>query len=357
MVMETFRDEPHKAPNLVREEALQQAFDEAKATYLARVTAQAEQTLRAEVARRADEALAGIRAAEALADERGAREFEAIQAYAKLAPHRVRKSGISPPSVNDRLLTFNRIGEAYAAAAEAIAAAADAQARVNAGNKAYAALNHDLMRAIALRGDAARKKLETPDGLAAACTSDLGLFAAHARLQVALAERTAYEESVRRGEVSAEGARDHEMAQRKLVFVTAPMTGVVIESVVRYGSLTYYLLRGLDNRRALLSADVALEPLRDLVFDIGSKMNVITATVHQSGEKRVPMRVLDHIKACTPAAEVDAAYDRHRAQLRADTVEGALRPRDAAEREIVNALACLARQLTGSKPSVVRAMR
>jgi hypothetical protein len=96
--------------------------------------------------------------------------------------------------------------------------------------------------------------------------------------------------------------------------------------------------------------------LRDLVFDITSAMGVVTATVHQP-PKKPQMRVLDHIKACEPAAGVQAAYDRHRAQLRADIVEGAVRPRDAAERDIMNALARLARGLAGSKPAAVRSMR
>jgi hypothetical protein len=205
-------------------------------------------------------------------------------------------------------------------------------------------MERETRRSIYLREEAVRKKLQTPEGLAA-LHGDPTVKAAFTRMQAVMNERATYDERVKRGEVSPEEARDREMMQRGQQFATVPLEGVMIARIARYASVEYYVLRDLNKREYLLSCDPALEPLRDVVFEITNAPGGYEASLRHSADG-VPLRVLDHLKACYSGTDATELYVRHRAALRTDRATQKTAPRDADEAELIATLVPLAQAVT-----------
>ena len=201
-------------------------------------------------------------------------------------------------------------------------------------------MERETRRSIYLREEAVRKKLQTPEGLAA-LHADPMVKAAFAKMQGVMNERAKYDERVKRGEVPPEEARDREMAQRGMKFATVPLEGVMIARIARYGALEFYVLRDLANREYLLSCDPALEPLRDVVFDITRSAAGYEASLRSTPDG-MQMRVLDHLKAGFSSNDATDLYARHRAALRTDRATQKTRPRDEDEAEMIAMLGLLA---------------
>ena len=192
-------------------------------------------------------------------------------------------------------MTFNSVDKYYRAAAKAAEELDEVNELLRKRRDRLDAMERETRRSIYLREEAVRKKLQTPEGLAA-LHADPMVKAAFAKMQGVMNERAKYDERVKRGEVPPEEARDREMAQRGMKFATVPLEGVMIARIARYGALEFYVLRDLANREYLLSCDPALEPLRDVVFDITRSAAGYEASLRNTPDG-THMRVLDHLKA------------------------------------------------------------
>jgi hypothetical protein len=102
------------------------------------------------------------------------------------------------------------------------------------------------------------------------------------------------------------------------------------------------VLRDLQQREFLLSGDPALEPLRDVVFDVTRSSSGYEASLRHN-EEGVPMRTLDHLKLCYSSSDAVEYYKQHRAALRTDRIGAKTAPHDPAEAEMVAMLAMLAK--------------
>ncbi len=334
------RNEAGSVPDFERDEAAVAAYESAKLSYIRAVTLDAENKLRDAFSKRREsinDELANLRE---LAREKQEAANVATARYAKHLPHRVRKTGIRPPSLWERVRTFNRIDALYRAAAKASEDLDDVNDLVRKRRDRLDAMERETRRSIYLREEAVRKKLQTPEGLAS-LHADPMVRTAFAKMQGVMNERAKYDERVKRGEVAPDEARDRDMSRRGMAFAAVPMHGMMIAELVRYGPLEYYVLRDLANREYLLSCDPALEPLRDVVFDMTRSPAGYEAGLRQTAEG-APMRVLDHLKACFSAGDASELYARHRAALRSDRPTRTTAPRDEAEAEAIAMLRLLA---------------
>ena len=331
-------------PDYERDEAVLAAYESAKLRYIRAITQDAETKLRDAFAKRREainEEIANLRTlAKTRQDVAGA----AAARYATKLPNRVCKTGVRPPSFWERVRTFNGVERYYREAAKAAEAVDEANELLRKRRDRLDAMERETRRSIYLREEAVRKKLQTPEGLAA-LHADPMVKAAFSKMQGVMNERAKYDERVKRGDVPPEEARDREMAQRGQLFAKVPLQGVMIARIARYGSIEYYVLRDLANREYLLSCDPALEPLRDVVFDVSRSAAGYEASLRHTSEG-VPLRVLDHLKACFSGNDVTDLFARHRAALRTDRVTEKTPPRDEREAEMIAMLELLAQAVT-----------
>ena len=237
-------------------------------------------------------------------------------------------------------MTFNSVDKYYRAAQKAAEELDEVNELLRKRRDRLDAMERETRRSIYLREEAVRKKLQTPEGLAA-LHADPMVKAAFAKMQGVMNERAKYDERVKRGEVPPEEARDREMAQRGMKFAVVPLEGVMISRIARYGALEYYVLRDLSNHEYMISCDPALEPLRDVVFDISRSAAGYEASLRHTPDG-APMRVLDHLKAGFSSNDATDLYARHRAALRTDRATQKTRPRDESEAEMIAMLGLLA---------------
>jgi hypothetical protein len=328
-------------PGIVGDAAVIQAYENAKLRYIRGITAEAENKLREAFAKRREainEEIANLRV---LSKSRQESATAAAAAYGKKLPHRVRKSGVRKPSFFERLRTFNAVSKLYNNASRAQSELDEVNDLLRKRRDRLEQMERETRRSIYLREESVRKKLQTPAGLAA-LHADPMVKAAFQKMQSVMNERAKYEERVKRGEVPAEEIRDREMAEKNLGYASVPLEGIMIARIARYGPLEYYVLRDLQSREVLLSADPALEPLRDMVFDVSRSAAGYEASLRHK-EDGVPMRALDHLKACHSNSDAVELYKEHRAALRSDRVTKRLEPRSPEEKELLAMLAILAR--------------
>jgi hypothetical protein len=335
-------------PDIERDEAAIAAYESAKLRYIRAITQDAETKLRDAFAKRRETINEEIAQLRSLARERQDAANAATAKYAAKLPKRVKKSGVRPPSWWERLRTFNRIDRFYRNAERACADLDEVNELLRKRRDRLDAMERETRRSIYLREEAVRKKLQTPEGLAA-LHNDPSVKASFARMQSVMNARAKYEERVKRGEVPPEEARDRDMAQRGQKFATVPLGGVMIVRIARYGALEYYVLRDLSRQEYLLSCDPALEPLRDVVFDVSRSSAGYEASLRNSADG-VPLRVLDHLKTCFPAGDVADMYAVHRAALRTDRPTRKTTPRDESEAETIAMLGLLAQAVAARVP-------
>jgi hypothetical protein len=328
-------------PDFERDEAAIGAYESAKLRYIRAITQDAETKLREAFGKRREAINDEISALRELSKTRSDAAERAAARYAVRLPHRVRKSGVRPPSFWERLMSFNSIDVLYRTAQRTAEELDDVNDLLRKRRDRLDAMERETRRSIYLREVAVRKKLQTPEGLAA-LHADPMVKAAFAKMQGVMNERAKYDERVKRGEVAPQEARDREMAQRGMKFAVVPLEGVMISRIARYGALEYYVLRDLSNREYLLSCDPALEPLRDVVFDISRSSAGYEASLRHT-QDGAPMRVLDHLKAGFSSNDATDLYARHRAALRTDRATQTTPPRDEGEAEMLAMLALLAK--------------
>ncbi len=341
--MSNVRNEPGSGapvPDFERDEGAISAYESAKLNYIRGITQDAENKLREAFGKRREEVNDEIANLRELVKARQETANAAAQKYAQKLPHRVRKTGVRPPSMWERLVTFNRVARWYGDAAQAAEELDEANDLLRKRRDKLDAMERETRRSIYLREEAVRKKLQTPEGLAA-LHADPMVRAAFAKMQGVMNERAKYDERVKRGDVPPEEARDREMAQRGMRFAAVPIEGVMISRIARFGTLEYYVLRDLQNREYLLSCDPALEALRDAVFDVTRSAAGYEAGLRHSADG-APMRVLDHLKACFSSSDASDLYARHRAALRTDRATRTTPPRDQSEAEMIAMLRLLA---------------
>jgi hypothetical protein len=329
------------APDFERDEAAIAAYESAKLAYIRAITQDAENKLREAFAKKREAINDEIANLRALSKTKQDAANAATARYALRFPHRVRKAGVRPPSLWERICTFNRVESLYREAAKASEALDEVNDLLRKRRDRLDAMERETRRSIYLREEAVRKKLQTPEGLAS-LHADPMVRSSFAKMQSVMNDRAKYEERVKRGEVPPEEARDREMKQRGQAFAVVPLQGVMIARLVRYGKLEYYVLRDLLNHEFLLSSDPALEPLRDVVFDVTRSSAGYEASLRHTADG-TPMRVLDHLKACFSGNDAVDLYARHRAALRTDRPTAKTPPRNEAEAETIAMLGLLAR--------------
>lgn len=336
--------EPAKGADLTppgADAAVVQAYENAKLAYIRGITQEAESKLREAFAKRREainEEIANLRI---LAKSRQETATAAAAAYAKKLPHRVRKSGVRKPSLFERLRTFNTVSRLYGIASKAQEELDEVNDLLRKRRDRLEQMERETRRSIYLREESVRKKLQTPEGLAA-LHADPMVKAAFQKMQSVMNERAKYDERVKRGEVTPEEARDREIAERNIAWAAVPLEGTMIARIQRFGPLEYYVLRDLQAREYLLSGDPELEPLRDLVFDVSRGASGYEASLrHKDGG--IPMRALDHLKACFSNSDAVEMYKQHRAALRSERISKKTPPASPEETELIAMLVILAR--------------
>ncbi len=287
-------------PDFERDEATISAYESAKLRYIRAITQDAEAKLREAFGKRREAINDEIANLRGLAKSRSEAADRAAQKYAAKLPHRVRKTGVpgsivlgtadgrSTPSTN---IIGPRKRRPKSSKRSTSAAQAPRPARCNGARDAPFDLSAPKKRFV--------RSLQTPEGLAA-LHADPMVKAAFSKMQGVMNERAKYDERVKRGEVPPEEARDREMAQRGTEIATVPLEGVRFRGSRGYATVEYYVLRDLSNHEYLLSCDPALEPLRDVVFDISRSAAGYEASLRHTPDGS-PMRVLDHLKRVSRA--------------------------------------------------------
>ncbi len=299
-----------------RDQGIIAAYESEKARYLRTCTEEAEIKLRYAFAERREALTIDIANVREITQTQLREAAAAAALYATKLPHRVSRTGVRAPSLWERLVTLDAVMPFYRAAARTARALDASNVALRTSRDRLDALEREMRRAIYLREDAARRRLETPEGLAL-FHRDPAVRQAFEAKQAVERRRAADAERIRSGEVSPEDARDRDMAQRRQRFARVPMQGVMIAQIVRYGPLEYYVLRDLGNAEYLLAAHPAIEPLRDLVFDVTAVSDGIEAALRYSTTD-LPMRVIDHLRATRSAAAAADEDQRHRLALRTD---------------------------------------
>jgi hypothetical protein len=318
------------------DEAAIAAYEGAKLVYVRSVTRDAEFKLRAAFLRRRDALLSEMRDLRDLVKVRVDEANVATAAYALELPHRVRKTGVRPPSVWERMRSLNRVEGSYRKAARAASELDGANDMLRKRRARLAAIEGETRRSISQREESVRKRLQTPEGFALLHDDPL--------VRRAVSKLRRHDERAP-DHIAPEDARDREMSQRGQQFAVVPLHAVMIARIARYGPLEYFVLRDLTKREYLLSCDPALEPLRDYVFDLTHSAAGYEAALRHSTTE-LPMRILDHLKACFPANEAIDLYARHREQLRTDRVTRVTPPRDETEAEMIAMLRLLAQAVS-----------
>jgi hypothetical protein len=120
-----------------------------------------------------------------------------------------------------------------------------------------------------------------------------GISVLHKRVEEIKAERAAYRARLEKGEVPPIEQRDREFAERKISPIEAPFAGVTIVRVVRYGDLSYFLMRDLERHLLYLPYDPRLEPLIENVIDVYRLADGFEAKLTRGADGR-PMPALQH---------------------------------------------------------------
>ena len=266
----------------------------------------------------------------------------------------MRKTGVQPPSFWERLMTFNSVDKYYRAAQKAAEELDEVNELLRKRRDRLDAMERETRRSIYLREEAVRKKPQNAREALAAFHADPMVKAAFAKMQGVMNERAKYDETRKKGRGSAgRSARSRDGAARHEVRRRAARRHHDAR-IARYASLEYYVLRDLSNREYLLSCDPALEPLRDVVFDISRSAAGYEASLRNNPDG-APMRVLDHLKAGFSSNDATDLYSRHRAALRTDRATQKTKPRDESEAEMIAMLGLLAEAVAKRAASAPRA--
>jgi len=321
------------------------AYDDARVKYERREAGDAESRTRNSFTKKRDAIRAEIAVAASLLEERRAKAEKAFKAYANRYPHRVDRNKPMKPSIMESLLSLGNAGRMFNRAITTAAEAVAAQSLRRRKEHDEEELEQQLKRALYLQEDAIKKKLEGPEGIAAFHARP-GVAVLHKRVEEIKFERARYAQRLEKGEVPPNEQRDREFAERKILQLEMPFTGLNIVRVARYGNLSYFLLRDLERRLYHLAYDARLEPLIENVFDVYRLADSYEAKLTRGADGR-PMAVADHYAANYKDEEVARSeYRRARTALRTPRTD--LQPMtfvEQTEQQLVDLLATFARTI------------
>src|SRR5580692_7181187 len=291
------------------------AYEDARVKYERREAGDAESRTRNSFAKKRDAIRAEIAVAASILDERKLKAEKAFKTYANRYPHRVDRNKPMKPSFLESLLSFGMAGRLFNRAITSAAEAIAAQSLRRRKEHDEEELEQQLKRALYLQEDAIKKKLEGPEGIAAFHARP-GVAVLHKRVEEIKLERARYAQRLEKGEVPPNEQRDREFAERKILQLEAPFTGVTVIRVARYGNLSYFIVRDLERKLYHLAYDPRLEPLIENVIDVYRLADSYETKLTRGNDGR-PMAVADHYAANYKDEEVARSeYRRARTALR-----------------------------------------
>jgi len=291
------------------------AYEDARIRYERREAGDAESRTRNQFAKKREAIRAEIAVAQSLLEERKSKAEKAFKAYATRYPHRVDRNKPQKPSFWESLFSLGNAGRMFNRAVLTAADAVAAQSLRRRKEHDEEELEQQLKRALYLQEDAIKKKLESPEGIEHFHNRP-GVAVLHKRVVEIKAERAAYAARLEKGEVSPQEQRDREFAERKIVQLEVPFTGMTVVRVARYGPLAYFIFRDLERKLYHLAYDARLEPLIENVIDVYRLADSYEARLARGADGR-PMAVADHYAANFKDEEVARSeYRRARTALR-----------------------------------------
>lgn len=321
------------------------AYEDARVRYERREAGDAEARTRNQFAKKRDAIRAEIAVAASLLAERKEKAEKAFKAYAQRYPQRVDRNKPQKPSFWESLFSFGSAGRMYNRAILTAADALAAQSLRRRKEHDEEEVEQQLKRALYLQEEAIRKRLESPEGIEQ-FHSRPGVAVLHKRVVEIKAERAAYAARLERGDVPPQEQRDREFAERKIVQLEVPFTGLTIVRVARYGSLAYFILRDLERKLYHLAYDPRLEPLIENVVDVYRLADQYEVRLSRGADGR-PMAVAEHYATNFKDEEVARSeYRRARTVLR--TPRADIPPMtfvEQAEAQLIELLANFARTL------------
>lgn len=290
------------------------AYTDARVSYESRAATEAEERTRTTFAKRRVAIRAEIDLVATLLYERKVTAEKALWEYANRYPLRVHDDAPARPSFWETLWSFGTAGYMYNRAVVTAAELAQAQARGRRLERDEDDLEQQLQRALYLLEDARKKNLENPDGLKAFHAKP-DIAAMHARVEAIGAERALYAERLAAGDVAPSEQRDREFAQHKILPLEAPIDGITIVRVARFGSLGYFILRDLERKHYALAYDPRLDPLIEHVVDVYWLVDAFKVRP-TAGPVGWPMTITEHYAAnFADPAEAHAEYRKARVSL------------------------------------------
>jgi hypothetical protein len=321
------------------------AYEEARTRFERREASDAENRTRAGFTKKREAIRAEIAVAASLLEERRVKAERALKQYAQRYPHRIDRNKPLKPSFWESLVSFGSAGRMFNRTVTTTAEAVAAQTLRRRKEHDEEELEQQLKRALYLQEDSIKKKLESPEGIAAFHARP-GVNILHKRVEEIKAERALYAARIEKGEVPPQEQRDREFTERKIGILEAPFTGVAIVRVARYGGLTYFILRDLERKLYHLAYDPRLEPLIDNVIDVYRLADSYEARLAKGVDGR-PMPVADHyVKNFKDEEVARSEYRRARTALRsARTDIPPMTPADPNEAQLIELLALFGRSV------------
>jgi hypothetical protein len=333
------------------------AYDDARARFEIDASIEAEDRTHATFTKRRAGIRAEIDATATLLYERREIAEKALWEYANRYPLRVDDDTPRPPSFWETIWSFGHAGLMYKRALVSAAEATQVHSRRRRLEQSYDELDEQLQRALFLQEDARKRNLDAPDGLAEFhARPDIAPL--RARVEEIETERAQYAARLAAGGVADSERRDRDFAQHRISRLEAPFDGVTIVRVMRYGTLSYFILRDLEGNLYALGYEPRLEPLIDRVFDVYwlAEGFDVRATVSRAGR---PVTIAEHYAATFRDPE-DARYEYEKARaalsgprtdIPAMTFQWTLDPAGS-EQDLIDLLAGFAEVASGPKESL-----
>lgn len=344
--MITSHDEsgPH-IPDFDKDAQAVAAYDDARVRYERREATDAESRTRSSFEKKREVIRAEIAVAASLLEERKIKAERALKTYAVRYPKRIERNKPVRPSFWEQLFSFGGAGRLYNRAVESAAEALQAQSLRRRKEHDEEELEQQLKRALYLQEEAIKKKIESPEGIETFHARP-GVAVLWKRYQEIKAERAHYAVRLERGEVPPDEQRDREFAERKVVQLEVPFSGVTIIRIVHYGQMMYFLMRDLERKLYHLAYDPRLEPLIDNVLDTYRLADAYEVRLSRGADGR-PMSVADHYATVFKDEEI-AKLEHRKARTALRALRTELPPImaiDAAESQLIELLANFARTL------------
>ena len=342
--MTTSHESPH-IPDFEKDAQSIAAYEEARVRYERRESGDAESRTRAAFNKKREAIRAEIAVAATLLEDKRNKAQRAMAAFSARYPELVDRNKPLKPGFWQNLISLGTAGRAYNKAVNTANDAQQAQTLRRRKEHDEEELEQQLKRTLYLQEESVKKKLESPEGLAAFHARP-GVSALFKRVEEIKAERAKYAARLERGEVPPEEQREREFTERKIVQLEVPFAGLMMIRVARYGNLTYFILRDLEKKLYRLSYDPRLENLVEGVLDVYRLADSYEVKLRRHTDGRA-FTALDHFATNFKDEEVARSeYRRARTSLRAPRTDvPATPPVDDAERQLLDLLANFSRTI------------